>query len=98
MPRRIENCGRCGAQQESLNVFHSKWTKSRREHLCDSCFSEAKENHGLSPEQIAADNARWNRIFTEKFADPHYYDGRPVFRSSFDAFACQMRTVCEVLR
>lgn len=29
-----------------------------------------------------ADNARWERIFNEKFADPYYYAPRPVRHSS----------------
>jgi hypothetical protein len=28
------------------------------------------------------DNARWERIFNEKFADPYYYDPRPVRHAS----------------
>jgi hypothetical protein len=28
------------------------------------------------------DEARWDRIFAEKFADPDYYRGRPVSQGS----------------
>lgn len=98
MAKRVENCGRCGARQETLRAFCSKWGESRREYLCDSCFSEAKENHGLSPLAIAQENARWERVYAEKFADPHYYERRPALQSSFDAFADQMRAFCGVLR
>jgi len=28
------------------------------------------------------DNARWERIFNEKFADPYYYEPRPVRHAS----------------
>jgi hypothetical protein len=28
------------------------------------------------------DNARWERIFNEKFADPYYYSARPIRHSS----------------
>jgi hypothetical protein len=28
------------------------------------------------------DNARWERIFAEKFADPNYYSDRPMYRGS----------------
>ncbi len=35
---------------------------------------------GLCPK--CRDNARWERIFQEKFADPNYYALRPVRQSS----------------
>ena len=28
------------------------------------------------------ENDRWERIFQEKFADPNYYDPRPIRRTS----------------
>jgi hypothetical protein len=96
MAKRIEDCGRCGTQRESLRAFRPK--QRQREYLCDSCFTEATENRGLSLAQIAEENARWERVYAEKFADPHYYARRPVLQSSFDAFADQMRTFCSVLR
>ena len=32
--------------------------------------------------QQCADNARWERIFNERFADPDYYNARPAHQSS----------------
>jgi hypothetical protein len=52
----------------------------------------------MSPEQIALDNERWERIFREKFQDPHYYTVRPTAQSGFDAFAYQLEMICEALR
>ena len=84
----MPTCARCGAQSE-LRVF---WVeRHRRERICQPCFDEAKENRGLTQEQIAEDNARWNRIFTEKFVDPTYYTPAiPTLQSSFGAFASEM--------
>lgn len=32
--------------------------------------------------RTCTDNARWERIFNEKFADPNYYEPRPVRHAS----------------
>jgi hypothetical protein len=58
-------------------------------------LAEAYENTGLTAEQIVQDNARWDRIFAEKFADPNYYAPRiPTLQSSFGAFAGRMEVLC----
>lgn len=97
MAKKIENCGRCGAQSETLHAFRSGGTRPR-EYLCDPCFFEAKENRGLTAEQIAAENERWERIYRERFMDPSYYDTRPAVGSSFNAFVNHMEAICDVLR
>jgi len=32
--------------------------------------------------RTCSENARWDRIFNEKFADPYYYEPRPVRHAS----------------
>ena len=87
----MATCGRCGKTAE-LQVF---WAGGkRRERLCEGCHAEAKENRGLTVEQIAEENERWERTF-QKFVDPTYYR-RPAMatlQSSFGAFASQMETL-----
>ncbi len=41
------------------------WTRPRRRCQCGQCKS-------------CLENARWERIFNEKFADPNYYSGLAV--------------------
>jgi hypothetical protein len=86
---KVKKCERCGAQPERLHVFRAK--RARRERLCGRCHCEAKENRGITVEQIAVENARWERIFSQRFADPRYYAPRaPSMHSSFGAFAAQL--------
>jgi hypothetical protein len=49
-------------------VYHAPSVKSRR-CRCGTCVT-------------CKDNARWERIFTEKFADPTYYSGLAVRHES----------------
>jgi hypothetical protein len=51
-----------------LHVYHAPLSKSRR-CRCGECFS-------------CKENARWERIFAEKFADPQYYTGAVVRHES----------------
>jgi len=90
---RVMHCGRCGVRSDSLQAFRSNSSRVR-EQLCESCKVQAIENHGLSAEQIAEENERWERIF-RKFEDPNYYAYRPIgMQSSFNAVASQLETLC----
>jgi hypothetical protein len=90
---KVKSCGRCGVESDSLRDFRSNSSRVR-ERLCESCKVQAMENHGLSAEQVARENERWERIF-QKFADPNYYAYRPIgMQSSFNAVASQMETLC----
>ena len=93
----MAQCGRCGAESNELHTIMPRGNKGRRrERICPGCLAEALENTGLTAVEIAQDNARWDRIFAEKFADPDYYAGRVPFpQSSFGAFADQMAVVCD---
>ena len=52
-----------------LNAARRRRTGPSRRCACGSCYT-------------CRENARWERIFQEKFADPNYYDQRSVsFRS-----------------
>jgi hypothetical protein len=54
----------------SVPVYEAPSAKSFRRHCkCGAC-RECQEN------------ARWDRIFHEKFEDPEYYKGRPVALTS----------------
>ena len=89
---KTENCGRCGTRSDHLHAFRAKL--KRRERLCGACYAVAKENRGLTAEQIAAENERWERVYSERFKDPSYY-ARPllVMRSSFADFAAQVEVL-----
>jgi hypothetical protein len=95
----MEQCARCGKESSELRVYRT-WggTKARRrEHICGACHDEATDptNFGLTAEEIRHDNARWERIFSEKFADQTYYAIRaPAVQSSFGALAFQLETLC----
>jgi len=92
---RFNTCGRCNAESDQLRIFQSSRNDHRRERLCGACHSEAKENRGLTAQQIAAENQRWERIYREKFEDPGYYAVRFTdMQSSFSEVAFQLETLC----
>jgi hypothetical protein len=76
-------------------VFHHGNGEHKRERLCGRCHAEAKENRGMTVAEIKRENERWEMVFSQKFADPNYYNVRPLaLQSSFGAFASQMEGLC----
>jgi hypothetical protein len=91
----MARCERCRTESNTLFDFRTN-AYARREKICGACRAEAKENRGLTRDQIIAENARWERIF-QSFVDQDYYK-RPVTagQSSFVSFAAQMEAICRV--
>jgi hypothetical protein len=65
---RCEPCPRMTTHQASNKTVYRGCGKRRR-CLCGSCAS-------------CKENARWERVFAEKFADPNYYSGLSIRYSS----------------
>jgi hypothetical protein len=66
---RRASCPQIGTSRTlDLHVYQAPLGNSRR-CRCGECFS-------------CKENARWERIFAEKFADPHYYTGAIVRHGS----------------
>ena len=92
----MAQCGRCGTESNDLHTIKPRGNAGRRrERICPACLSVALENRGMTVAEIAEENERWNRIFSEKFEDPEYYSRIPSPQSSFDAFADQMAVCCD---
>jgi hypothetical protein len=86
-------------RSERIRAASSRqWSEAR---TADGRFDPAKltgcrvEHVAPPPEQIAQENARWDRIF-QRFIDPDYYyrSSIPALGSSFSAFAEQMEALC----
>lgn len=57
--------GRPTAARRSSGIAHAGTPKSRARCTCGTCST-------------CVENARWERIFADKFADPNYYDSLPL--------------------
>jgi hypothetical protein len=85
-------CARCGEESDDLRILRSRSNGPGRkgEAVCAFCLAEAHDNGGLTAEEIAQEDARWDRIFA-RFVDPDYYrTPAPILQSSFRAFSSQM--------
>ena len=87
----MAQCARCGTESGSLYTLRPRRNGGRyRELVCGGCRTEAHKNTGPTAQWIAADNARWDRVF-QRHVDPMYYAPMiPTLQSSFGAFASQM--------
>ena len=102
--KREKLCGACHSEARDIHDERIRAARTRQwaeARTADGRFDPAKltgcqvvEHDVPAPEQIAQENARWDRIF-QRFIDPDYYRSSiPTLRSSFGAFASEMEVLC----